>query len=60
MVRKSLAVGIVLLFIISSVGSVKLETKDVDMPPVEFVDCPMDSAWPMFGHDMQRTGFKSR
>ncbi len=50
----------VLLFIISLVISVGLETKDVDMPPVESVVCPMDSALPMFGHDMQRTEFQSR
>ena len=56
MVRKTLAVGIVFLFIVSSVGSVGLETKDADMLPVESVNGPMDSAWPMYMHDVKHSG----
>ena len=56
MIRESLALGIVFLFIISSIGSVGLELKDVDMPPVESVNGPMDSAWSMYMHDVRHTG----
>jgi len=55
MIRKTLALVIVFLFIVSSVGSVGLELKDVDMPPVESVNGPMDSAWPMKCHDLHHT-----
>ena len=54
--KKSLAVVIIFLFIFSSIGSIGLETKDVDMPPVEPVNGPMDSAWPMKCHDTKHTG----
>ena len=56
MIRKTLAVGITLLFIVSSVGSVGLETKDVDVPSVESVNGPMDSAWPMKCYNTHHTG----
>ena len=53
---KTLALCIVFLFIVSSVGSVGLETKDVDMPPVEPLNSPTDHVWQMFGHDARHTG----
>ena len=56
MIRKTLAVGIIFLFIVTSIGSVGLELKDVDIPHVESVEGPMDSAWPMFCHDVRHTG----
>ena len=60
MIRKTLALCIVLLFIVSSVGSIGLETQDemkeIETPDIEPVYGPMDSAWPMFGHDIHNTG----
>jgi len=54
--KKYVVVGIILLFIVSSIGSVGLGLKDVDMPPVESANGPMDSAWPMYMHDARHTG----
>ena len=43
MIKKGLVVGIIFLFIVSSIDFVGLETQDVDMTPVVSVDEPMDS-----------------
>jgi len=53
LVHKIVATGIIFLFIVSSVGSIEKVVQD---EPVESSDGPMDSPWPMFGHDIQRTG----
>jgi len=49
--------GIILLFLLSSVSPMTL---GLDATPLvisnETVDGPMDSAWPMFGHDVRHTG----
>ena len=50
--KKSLAVCIIFLFIVSSIGSIGLGTKDVDMLPVESVDDPIDSLWPMYKNNV--------
>jgi len=57
LIHKTLALGIVFLFIVSSVGSIGLETKDIQIPSVEPVDDLIDSAWPMYQHDAANTGF---
>ena len=56
MIHKQLAIGVVLLFIISSVGSIGLETKDVDMLPVESANIPTDHIWPQQGYNAQHIG----
>ena len=53
MIRKSLAVGIVFLFIVSSVGSIGKVSREERIEPL---DGPMDSAWPMKCHDLHHTG----
>ena len=59
MIRKTLAVGIIFLFIVSSIGSVGIDVKEIDTPipePVESRDGPMDSAWPQQGYNAQHLG----
>jgi len=53
LIHKTLAVGIVFLFIVTSVGSIE---KVVHDESIESVDSPMDSPWPMFMHDVRHTG----
>ena len=57
LIRKSLAVGIIFFFIVSSVGSIGLETKDVDIPPVESVDDLMNSGWSQQDYNSYHVGF---
>jgi len=56
LIHKQLAICVVLLFVVSSVGSVGLETKEVDMPTVESGEGPTEHVWQMFGHDARHTG----
>ena len=60
MLNKSLAIGIVFLFIVSSTIPMVIgyETKTVieGESPTLNSNGPMDSAWPMFGHDVRHTG----
>jgi putative pyrroloquinoline-quinone-binding quinoprotein len=59
-IKISLAIGIVFLFIVSStipmVIGYETETVIEGEPPTLVSDGPMDSAWPMFGHDARHTG----
>jgi len=54
--KKYAVVVIIFLFIVSSIGSVGLETKDVDMVTVEPVNSPTEHVWQMYGHNARRTG----
>ena len=54
--NKPLAIGIIFLFVFSSVGSIGLEIKDADIPPVEPVNSPTNHAWPQQGYNSQHLG----
>lgn len=56
MIHKTLAFGIILLFIVSSVGSIGLEIKENGNPPVEPVNSPTDHAWPQQGYNARHLG----
>ncbi len=66
MKHKTLALGIVLLFIVSSINSLGMKIQNNDkiqddlmevmIPIPEPLDGPMNSSWPMFKHDARHTG----
>ena len=45
-----------MLFIVSSVGSIGLETKENDNPSIEPVNSPTDHIWPQQGYNAQHLG----
>ena len=56
MKRKSLVCGIVFLFIVSSVGSVGLETNENDNQFVVSENNPIDHIWPQQGYNSRHIG----
>jgi len=60
LIHKSLAVGITLLFIVSSIGSIGMETKDevkeINITTPEPIGEPTDHAWPQQGYNSQHLG----
>jgi len=55
LIRESLALGIVFLFIVSSISSVGFKTKEIDVPPIEPVNSPTEHICPMFGLNTRHT-----
>jgi len=59
LLKKFLTIGIIILFIFSSFSTLVIGFDAEKETSFQSVDGPMDSAWPMFGHDTKHTGKSS-